>query len=54
MNLDAHFNYSCIYWFHNREFGQKIIFGMTLLVIHLRYVDFLVFVICPMFNEVAL
>ena len=37
-----------------REFGQKFIFGMTLLVIHLRCVDFLEFVSSAMFIVVAL
>ena len=37
-----------------REFGQKFIFRMTLLVIHIRYVDSLEFVICAMLIVVAL
>ena len=39
---------------NTRQFGQKSIYGMTLSVIHFRYVDFLKFVICAMFMVVAL
>ena len=44
----------CVYGVNNRAVGLKCVFGSALLVIHIRYVDFLDFDLCTMFMIVAL